>query len=184
MPRQNRVTPFGEIIAVPERGTMMGNRGSPPRRPRPHPPPLAGEAVAHLPAGVPRAAPAGHDPGPLHRTLLPRRGDRPGRRPSPLLRVPPGPFLAFRDAWAVGNGIDVADGRPTADSIDDRLHAERVGPGRSKRTFTANIDDLPDGVFVTLGTGRRARLPDLGGHLLAWSPGGYRGDGHGRRARR
>ena len=27
MPRQNRVTPFGEIIATPERGTFMGNRG-------------------------------------------------------------------------------------------------------------------------------------------------------------
>src|SRR3954465_1148608 len=27
MPRQNRVTPFGEIVATPERGTMMGNRG-------------------------------------------------------------------------------------------------------------------------------------------------------------
>ena len=27
MPLQNRVTPFGEIIAVPERGALMGNRG-------------------------------------------------------------------------------------------------------------------------------------------------------------
>jgi hypothetical protein len=27
MPLQNRVTPFGEIVAIPERGTMMGNRG-------------------------------------------------------------------------------------------------------------------------------------------------------------
>lgn len=27
MPRQNRVTPFGKIIATPERGTLMGNRG-------------------------------------------------------------------------------------------------------------------------------------------------------------
>src|ERR1700739_789827 len=27
MPRQNRVTPFGEIIATPERGTFLGNRG-------------------------------------------------------------------------------------------------------------------------------------------------------------
>ena len=27
MPRQNRVTPFGEIIACPDRGTFMGNRG-------------------------------------------------------------------------------------------------------------------------------------------------------------
>ena len=27
MPLQNRVTPFGEIVAIPERGTMLGNRG-------------------------------------------------------------------------------------------------------------------------------------------------------------
>lgn len=27
MPLQNRVTPFGDIIAVPDRGTLMGNRG-------------------------------------------------------------------------------------------------------------------------------------------------------------
>ncbi len=26
-PLQNRVTPFGDIVAVPDRGTMMGNRG-------------------------------------------------------------------------------------------------------------------------------------------------------------
>jgi hypothetical protein len=27
MTRHNRVTPFGEIVALPERGTVMGNRG-------------------------------------------------------------------------------------------------------------------------------------------------------------
>ena len=27
MARQNRVTPFGEIVAVSDRGTVMGNRG-------------------------------------------------------------------------------------------------------------------------------------------------------------
>ena len=27
MLKRNRVTPFGEIIATPERGTLMGNRG-------------------------------------------------------------------------------------------------------------------------------------------------------------
>jgi len=27
MPHQNRVTPFGEIVGVPDRGTLMGNRG-------------------------------------------------------------------------------------------------------------------------------------------------------------
>ena len=27
MPLQNRVTPFGALIATPERGTLLGNRG-------------------------------------------------------------------------------------------------------------------------------------------------------------
>ncbi len=27
MPLQNRVTPFGDLVAVPERGMLMGNRG-------------------------------------------------------------------------------------------------------------------------------------------------------------
>ena len=27
MPRQNRVTPFGDLIATAHRGTLMGNRG-------------------------------------------------------------------------------------------------------------------------------------------------------------
>jgi len=27
MPRQNRVTPYGELIAVPDRGLFWGNRG-------------------------------------------------------------------------------------------------------------------------------------------------------------
>ena len=29
MPRQNRVTPFGDLIATPERGTFMGNPAFP-----------------------------------------------------------------------------------------------------------------------------------------------------------
>src|SRR5262245_10377094 len=33
MPLQNRVTPTGEIIADPARGTLMGNRGGPLHRP-------------------------------------------------------------------------------------------------------------------------------------------------------
>ncbi len=93
-------------------------------------------------------------------------------------------FNAFVDAWAVGNGIDVTDGRPAADSIDDRLHEERVGPGRSKRTFVANIDDLPDGVFVTLGQEDDRPYLLWDGHLLAWSPAGTRGVVHVLWARR
>src|SRR5262245_66499612 len=27
MPRRNRVTPLGDLVAVPQRGTLLGNRG-------------------------------------------------------------------------------------------------------------------------------------------------------------
>jgi hypothetical protein len=83
-------------------------------------------------------------------------------------------YNAFVDAWTVGNEIDVTNGRPTATSIDDRLHEERVGPGRSKRIFVANIDDLPDGVFVTSGEDMDGAYLIWDGHVPAWSPGEYK----------
>ena len=84
-------------------------------------------------------------------------------------------FRAFADAWPIDNlGVPAAR-RSTVGSIDEPLHAERVGPDRSKRTFRANLDDLPDGVFIALdGRGRDAYLI-RDEELLAWSPCGYRG---------
>ena len=34
--------------------------------------------------------------------------------------------------------------------MDAQLHIERIAPDRSKRVFIANIDELPDGVFVNI----------------------------------
>ena len=60
-----------------------------------------------------------------------------------------------------------------ADEIDSRLHAERLAPDRSKRSFVAALDELPDGVFMAVAAwGEQAYLV-RGDHLLAWSPGGY-----------
>lgn len=41
------------------------------------------------------------------------------------------------------------------------------------RTFRANLDALPDGVFVTLEGRDERPLLIRHGCLLAWSPGGY-----------
>jgi hypothetical protein len=175
MPRQNRVTPFGEIVATPERGLFMGNRG-----------------VLHDEGGRIRR------PWQVKRWLicvLEFRGRRravmtPGRYTElffldeatalaaghrPCAECRHARYVDFRDAWASGNPGLLGAGRAAAEAIDDRLHAERLGPGRSKRTFLAPLDDLPDGVFVTpMGdTGRPYLL--WGGRLLAWSPAGYTG---------
>ena len=56
-------------------------------------------------------------------------------------------YNEFCAAWAAGN----LHGPPpvTAGEIDERLHADRLDRPRSKRTFTASLADLPDGVFIT-----------------------------------
>jgi hypothetical protein len=173
MPKQNRVTPFGEVIATPQRGTFFGNRG-----------------VLHDAGGRIRRA------WQVKRWLVCLTEFRGRRRPlaapgwytalfflddatalaaghRPCFECRRASFNAFRDAWARGNADGWPGRVPTAGVMDDRLHAERLGPDGEKRTFEANLDELPDGVFVTgEGLAGRAWLLWKGG-LLAWSPGGY-----------
>jgi hypothetical protein len=175
MPRTNRVTPYGEIVAVPQRGTMMGNRG------------ILHDAEGHIrrPWQVKRWLLCVLEFQRRHRTVMsPNRytelffldeatGLAAGHRPCAECRR--SRFLAFRDAWAAGNRR-LLDSEPIrAAAIDDRLHAERTLPDRSKRIFTANIEELPDGVFVQLGGPDGGACLIWGGNLLAWSPGGYTG---------
>jgi len=94
-----------------------------------------------------------------------------GHRPCAECRH--GRFLDFRDAWAVGNRNVIDFGRASADVIDAQLHADRLCPERSKRTFHANLDELPDGVLVIRNGGRRSACLLWQGRLLAWSPSGY-----------
>ena len=180
MPSQNRVTPFGEIVAVSERGTVMGNRGR-----------LHDERGRIRRAWqVARWLLCRLEFNGRYRTVMaPNRytelffldeATGIGGRASPVFRVPadnPSTPTPMRGPPEIREYC--RSGRPTVAMIDGRLHAERVGPERSKRTFLANLDDLPDGVFVTLegrdGDPYLIRVDEL----LAWSPAGN----HERRSR-
>jgi hypothetical protein len=84
-------------------------------------------------------------------------------------------FLDFCNAWATAHRATDTTARPAATEIDECLHAERIAPDRSKRSFVAALNELPDGVFVVVvAWGEQAYLV-RGDHLLAWSPGGYGG---------
>ncbi len=173
VPRQNRVTPYGEIIATPERGAFMGNRG-----------------VLHDSEGrikrawqVKRWLVCVLEFRGRQRTVMSPNSYTElffldeatalaaGQRPCAECRH--ARFLDFCNAWKKAHGTVNDSRRPRADEIDNRLHAERLPAERSKRFVRGNLTDLPDGVFVKVEAwGEQAYLV-WGDSLLAWSPGGY-----------
>lgn len=172
MPRQNRVTPSGDIVAVPERGTLMGNRGC-----------LHDDAGrVRRPWQVRRWVACVTDfkgrrrqlTTPGHYTELffldEATALAAGHRPCAECRRER--FNAFRKAWgAASKSLTL----PTADAIDRRLHAERVNTDRTKRCFTAGLAGLPDGVMVRHDLWGDTPHLVRGDRLLAWSAGGYTG---------
>ena len=166
MPLQNRVTPFGELIATPARGTLMGNRG------------CLHDATRRIrrPFAVKRWIICVLEFKGRHRTVM-----APGQYTElffldeatalaaghrPCAECQRGRYDIFRAHWA-GRGRP----RPSADDMDDVLHAERLDRRRTKRTYTARVSQLPRGAMVADGAGR-AYLVETGA-LLPWSPDGY-----------
>ncbi|HTX45024.1 MAG TPA: hypothetical protein VMD48_02050 [Solirubrobacteraceae bacterium] len=161
MPRQNRVTPRGELIAVPARGLVYANRG-----------------CLHDDEGRIRR----HHNG--QRWIACRLSFR-GWHRSPLMA--PGRFteLFFLDeatAFAAGHRpcalcrredynrfLELCDVRG-ADQIDQQLHFERWQDGQ-QRLHESKFGALPDGAFVLDDDGS-ARLVS-GSRLLLWTPNGY-----------
>jgi hypothetical protein len=174
LPRQNRVTPFGELIATPARGTLMGNRGGC----------LHDTAQRIVRPFVSRRWIA---------CLLEFKGRRrtvmtPGRYTELFFLDEATAFAAghrpcaecqrtrydlFRQHWAAANPDLTAAARPSADDMDRVLHAERLGTGGANRTYRDRLSHLPAGVMVA-DDERSAFLVHERG-LLRWTPGGYAG---------
>jgi hypothetical protein len=170
MPRQNRVTPFGAVIATPARGLFMGNRGCLHDDRQQLRRGYAGTRwiMCEL-AFKGRKLPL-MDGG--HNTQL-FFLDEPtalaaGHRPcAECMRTR---FNRFRAAWAAANPQIVSASAPLVSELDAALHRERIGPRGAKLLHQAALDDLPDGAMIVLD-----ELPflALGDTLRAWSPFGY-----------
>jgi hypothetical protein len=187
-PLQNRVTPFGEIVATPARGMFVGNRG-----------------IIHDPATRTLLNRRWSNPAWLVCVC-----DWKGRRRQvmgpgswtelffldeatalsaghrPCFECRRADAIRFRDAWTRGRGQTTP---PRADEIDRALHAERLD-GRAKRrhaliapnstaptstaltstALTSTALALPDGAMVARG--EQAFLI-AGGRARLWSPFGY-----------
>lgn len=166
MPRQNRVTPYGEIVATPERGTFLGNRGI-----------LhddAGNVVRHARnrawiicvLSVEGRRRQIMRPGTWTELFFLDEATAfaAGHRPCALCRR--ADYVRFVETWQT-----LHSGKSSADAIDAQLHNERVEPStRAQRHHHGPLDDLPDGVFVLHDGAPHLVLGDL---LLTWSAAGY-----------
>jgi hypothetical protein len=163
-PQRNRVTPEGQIVAIPLRGAWTGNRG-----------------IIHDGHTIRRQWASHHwlvcalqfkdwwheqwRPG--HLTWLFFHDEAvafaAGHRPCALCRR--ADYNAFRGAWPG------AERPPSHDDIDRTLHGQRLAPGsRRRRTHPTPWRALPDGAFVIERGG-----PALvhGGRIVAWTVSGY-----------
>lgn len=168
MPRQNRGTPLGELVADPARGLVYGNRG-----------------CLHDEHGHIRRRYNGKRwiacrlefrGWKRERLLQPGRFTElffldeatafaAGHRPCALCRHED--YQGFVTLW---QGLHPCD-ETGADAIDARLHAERVElDSRAQRRHDVPLDVLPDGAFVLHNGTPHLVVDDA---LLRWTPAGY-----------
>ena len=164
-PLQNRVTPFGDIVAADGRGLFMGNRGvlhdAGRRLVR------ASQVRRWIVCRLEFRGRRRHIMTPGSYTELffldEAAAFAAGHRPCAECRHDD--YVRFRDAWP-----HRPRGRmPTADDIDRRLHAERLAAPGIKRAYRERVTALPDGAYVDLGGMAWLVWDDT---LLRWSAGG------------
>jgi len=169
MPLQNRVTPFGDIVATAQRGMFIGNRG-----------------IVHDPAtrtllGRRWTTKAWlvcllHYKG-QRREVMSRRSwtelfflDEAvalaaGHRPCFYCRRKDAE--AFRAAWAKGREVAL----PLAPQMDAVLHAERLDRGRKRlHAIPGPVDELPNGAMITADS---AAYTVVRGRAFRWTEQGY-----------
>jgi hypothetical protein len=171
-PARNRVTPLGEIEAIPLRGAWTGNRGIL----------HSGREIVRFHASDLWITCALEFRGrhqrqwqPHHYTFLFFHDEAvsfaAGHRPCAECRRQS--YDAYRAAWSEALGV----GLPSAKQINRQLHGERIVRGTHRRRFCElPWAGLPDGAFV-LHDGAPAVV--VGAQLVEWTREGYRG----RRAR-
>lgn len=168
-PLQNRVTPFGDIVAIAQRGTFIGNRG-----------------IIHDPATSTllgrRWATKAWLVCVLHYKGR-RREVMSGRSWTELFFLDEATALAaghrpcfycrrndaetFRSAWAKARGGKA----PTAPEMDAVLHIERLDHGRKRvHPIIGAVSELPDGAVI-VADGAAYTLAR--GNAFRWTEEGY-----------
>ena len=166
--KQNRVTPLGDIVAVPLRGAWTGNRGNLHR----------GTEIVRFQASRAWIICALEYKGqqltqwaPGRYTLLFFHDEAvalaAGHRPCALCRRTA--YNAYRDALVTAGAVDAP---PLATQLDKHLHAERLVAGTHRRRFhDLAWSELPTGSFVRVDDGPALVVDDA---VVPWTHRGLR----------
>jgi hypothetical protein len=165
-PLQNRVTPYGDLVAVEGRGLLMGNRGSLHDGDR---------RIVRYAQGRRWIACLTSFRGRRRSVMRPGSYTElffldeavalaAGHRPCAECRHDD--YQRFRVAW----GRCFPGPAISADSVDRRLHADRLAGPRTRRTYADQASRLPDGTYVDVDGRAWLLWKDS---MLAWSPDGY-----------
>jgi hypothetical protein len=165
MPLQNRVTPFGDLVAVEARGLLMGNRG------RLHD---ADRRIVRFAQGRRWIACLTSFRGRRRTVMSPGSYTElffldeavalaAGHRPCAECRRED--YQRFQAAWA-----RAVSGDTSADAMDHVLDADRRDGPRTKRTYRETLGALPAGAYVEID-GRAWLVWD--GAVHAWTAAGY-----------
>jgi hypothetical protein len=166
-PARNRVTPTGDIAAIPLRGAWTGNRGIL----------HTGREIVRFHASDLWITCALEFRGRWREQWQPHRytylffhdeavSFAAGHRPCAECRR--ASYQAYRSAWAQGLDVDP----PSAKQMNQQLHGERIIRGTHRRRIhELPWSDLPEGAFVLLPT---SSAIVVGGHLTEWTTDGYR----------
>lgn len=170
MPLQNRVDPAGQLHAVPQYGTRMGNRG------------ILHDAAKNIKRQWAHKAWVAclTDFGGTQRAVFSEgnyselfflddvsalaAGHRPCKSCQRELHI------AFKAAWLAANRDPADTAFVPIGAIDSQLHAERAIAGGTKRVFEAALGTLPNGAMFRHGD---AILLAWANGLLRWSFDGY-----------
>jgi len=166
---QNRVTPFGKLLATPARGLFMGNRGilhneqgELTNKPWTH----KSWVTCTLSYKGYKRTPKARKPNEYTELFFLDEATAlaAGHRPCGQCRRRD--FVRFVEYWIAGNEQPE---ETTIKQIDAQLHSERV----TTQTCAALIDELPDGVFVAFAADPDTAWLLWNGELLKWQSAGY-----------
>jgi hypothetical protein len=175
MPRQNRVSPYGEIIRTPARGNFMGNRGILHNAQQEIVKPYAHKAWIICQLSFKGWWRAIMQPGTYTELFFLDEATALAAGHRPCFECRREAAIAFRDAWLAGSSQHNVGKFVKVAELDKVLHIERLTEARrikdrQKQTYRAVLNTLPNGTFIEYEERPYLVWKDT---LLPWTSAGY-----------